>query len=81
MHLAPKIRYASFMLRLQWTQSDDHPTWVISVQSTKTGETRWFPSLDALIHYLQDEFGSYEELKSLQSIMLPRTDHQRPKNG
>lgn len=80
MHLTPKIRYASFMLRLQWTQSDDHPTWMISMQSTKTGELRWFPNLNALIKFLQDEFGGYEELKVFQSIVLPETDHQLPKN-
>ncbi|MCA9926805.1 MAG: hypothetical protein KC421_30770 [Anaerolineales bacterium] len=50
------------------------------MQSTKTGELRWFPNLNALIKFLQDEFGGYEELKVFQSIVLPETDHQLPKN-
>lgn len=80
MQLTPKFRYVSFLLRLQWTQSDNHPTWVISMQSTKTGELHRFLNLDALIQFLQDEFGGYEELKGVQSIVLPETDHQLPKN-
>lgn len=58
--MMPNIRYASFMLRLQWTQNDDRPTWLVSMQSTKTGELRWFPSLEALIQFLRDEYGSCE---------------------
>jgi hypothetical protein len=57
MHLTPNNGYASFMLRLQQAQSDNHPTWLISIQSTKTGNLRRFPSLDALIAFLRDEFG------------------------
>jgi hypothetical protein len=53
-------RYASFMLRLQQAQNDNHPTWLASIQSTKTGELRWFPSLDALVTFLRDEFGEQE---------------------
>jgi hypothetical protein len=48
------------MLRLQWAQNDDQPTWVVSMQSTKTGALRWFPNLEALIQYLRDEFGDCE---------------------
>jgi hypothetical protein len=60
-YVTPNIRYASFMLRLQWTQNDDCPTWIVSMQSTKTGELRWFPNLDALILFLRDEFGGCEQ--------------------
>ena len=80
--MTPNIRYASFMLRLQWTQNDGRPTWVVSMQSTKTGELRWFPNLDALIQFLRDEFDNCEETKdSNQPAALPETDHRIPKNG
>lgn len=61
MHLTPNNGYASFMLRLQQAQSDNHPTWLISIQSTKTGKLQWFPSLDALVTFLRDEFGEHEK--------------------
>ena len=54
-------RYASFMLRLQQAQNDNRPTWLVSIQSTKTGNLRRFPSLDALITFLRDEFGEQEK--------------------
>jgi hypothetical protein len=49
------------MLRLQYEQNDNHPTWLVSLQSTKTGELHWFPSLDALVQFLRNEFGGCEE--------------------
>lgn len=69
--MTPNIRYASFMLRLQWTQNDDHPTWLVSMQSTKTGELRWFPNLEALVQFLRDEFGGCEAKDSSQPAVLP----------
>lgn len=48
--------YASYMLRLQWAKNNTEPTWIVSMQSTKTGEMRWFPSLEALIAFLHEEF-------------------------
>lgn len=60
MQLAPKIRYVSFLLRLQWTESDSYPAWIVSMQSTKTGELHWFPNLEAVIQFLRDEYGGYE---------------------
>lgn len=61
-------RYASFLLRLQSAQEDDHPTWLTSIQSTKTGELHWFPSLDAFIQFLQTEFGECEKVLESQAI-------------
>jgi len=80
MQLTPNIRYASFMLRLQWTQNNDCPTWVVSMQSTKTGELRWFPNLDALFQFLQGEFGNSAQTKESLSITLPEIDHQTSEN-
>ena len=52
----PDHQYASYMLRLQWAKNNTKPTWIVSMQSTKTGEQRWFPSLEALIAFLHEEF-------------------------
>lgn len=62
------------MLRLQWTQTDNQPTWVASVQSVQSGELRWFPSLDALVQFLQEEFGCPEQAQNMQSATLPGKD-------
>ncbi len=53
--------YSSFLLRLQPAQDADRPTWLVSLQSTKTGQLRWFPNLDALLEHLRSEFGSQPE--------------------
>ena len=50
------------------------------MQSTKTGELRWFPSLDALIQYLQSEFGNNAQTKEPLSITLPEIDLQPSEN-
>ena len=90
--MAPTDRYTSFLLRLQWTQNDNHPTWVASIQSTKTGELRRFPDLEALVQFLRDEFGECEGAKdpgqpaapdasatqSAKPAAPPEQDHQRP---
>ncbi len=54
--MPPNIRYASYLLRLQWTQNGEHPTWISCMQSTKTGEQHWFPNLEALVQFLCNEF-------------------------
>jgi hypothetical protein len=51
-------QYSSFLLRFRRVQNDDSPTWVVTVQNTKTSQQLWFSSLDGLIQYLQAEFGS-----------------------
>jgi hypothetical protein len=50
-------RYTSYLLRLWQMQNDQQTTWVASVQSTATGEQRSFPSISALLEFLQAEFG------------------------
>jgi len=49
--------YCSFFLRLKQLQTADLQTWVISVQDIHTGRQQIFPNLDALIQFLQTEFG------------------------
>lgn len=61
--MAPNKRYASFMLRLQWLQNDDHPAWVASMQSSATNELRWFPNVDALVQFIRDEFDDREDAR------------------
>lgn len=73
-------RYVSFMLRLQWMENKDHPTWVASIQSTKTGELHCFPSLDTLIEFLWDEFGHCKAQALSPPIMLSQTDDSLPEH-
>jgi hypothetical protein len=70
-------RYASFLLRLQWTQNNNGPAWLASIQSTRTGETRWFPNLDALVQFLREEF---EECQPMQNTALPEKEDDTPAN-
>jgi hypothetical protein len=49
--------YCSFFLRLKQLQTADLQTWVISVQNVHTGRQQIFSNLDALIQFLQTEFG------------------------
>jgi hypothetical protein len=74
MHLASNNRYASFLLRLQWTQNDSRPTWLVSMQSTKTGELHWFPNLDGLIEFLRDEFDNCKQEPNSKTAALPKKD-------
>jgi hypothetical protein len=55
-------QYNSYMLRLQWVKNNKEPMWIVSMQSTSTGELRWFPSLDAMITFLREEFDVGEEI-------------------
>ena len=70
------IHYASFMLRLQWVQNDDCSMWVASMHSAQTGKRIWFPNIEALIQFLQEEFGNREQTKEALSIRLPEIDAQ-----
>lgn len=55
--MTSKPGYLSYMLRLKLTQSDDRPAWVASLQSTNTGEVRWFSDIEALLQFLKDAIG------------------------
>lgn len=58
--------YTSYMLRIQLKKSGDESVWVASLQSTKTGELRWFPTIEVLIQFLQDEFCGQNEIVAPQ---------------
>ncbi len=77
--MTPNI-YNSYMLRLHWAQNSDHPTWVASIQSTKTGELRWFPNVDALIQFLQEEFGNYEQTQNAKTVTSLEKNDQTMEN-
>ena len=53
----PNTRYASYLFRFWQVQNGKRATWVVSIQSTTTGEQRRFPSVDALLEFLRAEFG------------------------
>jgi hypothetical protein len=50
--------YNSFLFRFRRAMNDDQPIWIVSVQNTRTGQQQYFSSLDGLIQFLQNEFGS-----------------------
>lgn len=77
--MTPDERYASFLLRLQWMKNGQQPTWIVSMQSTKTGTLRWFPNLEALITFLREEFGEYERDAESDAKSIEK-DHQAPGN-
>jgi len=54
----PNTTYTSYLLRLRQIRNDEHPTWVASIQSTASGEQRLFPSLAALVRFLEAEYGN-----------------------
>jgi hypothetical protein len=55
--LTPDQPYVSFLLRMQWMDNNQQPTWLISMQKAGTGDLRWFPNLDTLIQFLLNEYG------------------------
>jgi len=57
--------YVSFLIRMQRARSDDRPTWIILMRSTKTGELRWFPNLDSLVTFLQQTYGTGETARNV----------------
>jgi hypothetical protein len=60
--------YASYLLRLWQVHNDQHTTWVASVQNPTTGEKRPFASVEALIHFLQAEFGDCNQTHDVEDI-------------
>lgn len=56
--------YTSYLLRLWCAQQADGHTWIACVQSTATGERRWFPNLEALAQFFRDEFEDEKEADS-----------------
>jgi hypothetical protein len=55
--MAPNEDYASYLLRLRKIQIDQQSTWVASLQSTSSGERRFFPGVAALAAFLIAEYG------------------------
>ena len=49
--------YTSYLLRFWCAEKDGRQTWIACLQSTATGERRWFPDLEALVRFLRDELG------------------------
>ena len=75
-------RYASFLLRLQRAQNENCPIWLTCIQSTKTGELRWFPTLEAFIQFLHEEFETQDLGRSnTKAAERLENDHQDPFAG
>lgn len=53
--------YASYLLRLRQMRNGEQLTWVAFIQSTVTGEQRSFPSVMALLGFLQDTYGECDD--------------------
>jgi len=47
-------RYLAYMLRLWQMGSGEEPVWRASLESPHTGERRGFPSLEALVAFLEE---------------------------
>ena len=54
----PDNDYNSYLLRLRRVKSGDTSFWISSLESTATGERRSFPTLDALVAFLDAEYGN-----------------------
>ncbi len=65
--MTQNFRYASYMLRFQQVNTEAKQSWVVSTQSTKSGELRYYPNLDELIQFLQIEFENLEKEQSLDN--------------
>lgn len=55
--------YASYLLRLWKVQQDGQTIWRVSLERTQDGQRLNFPSLEALIAFLQDQFGNRPKKK------------------
>lgn len=55
--MQPNTIYASYLLRLRQVQDNGRAVWVASLQSTVSGELRSFPSVEALVRFLETEYG------------------------
>jgi hypothetical protein len=53
----PTSHDISYLLRCWRVQDYRQYSWVVCAQSTATGEQRMFPSIEALLQFLQAEFG------------------------
>jgi hypothetical protein len=52
--------YASYLLRLRRSDRNGQPTWRASLESTRDGERLEFSSVEALLAYLDTQFGQAE---------------------
>ncbi len=60
-----KHRYFSFLLRV-WLAGNNHqPQWHASLEDTRTGDRKGFPSLEALYTYLKNQTRSDIEDKEV----------------
>ena len=64
-----KSDYASFLLRLRCVSTGGRRAWAASLQSTATSAEQWFVDINALVEFLQSEFGACDQvLDTVRSI-------------
>jgi hypothetical protein len=59
--MAPK--YHSYLLRLWTSGNNAESTWHISLESSETGEKRFFANLDDLVHFFENLTGAPSALQ------------------
>ncbi len=67
--------YASYLIRMRSVQKQDRHVWVVSMQSTATGELRAFPNVEALVVFLLTEFGEGDQSTDLERPPPARGSH------
>jgi hypothetical protein len=55
-----KSDYASYLLRLRCVSTGDRRAWTASLQSTATSAEQRFTDINALVGFLQSEYGECE---------------------
>lgn len=73
--------YVSYLLQFWSVQRDKGRIWIAAVRCTATDELRRFANLDALIRFLQDEFGNGGPTEGVSQLALQETKSTRPKPG
>jgi hypothetical protein len=56
--LDSKNEYCSFFVSMKQVKTEDFQTWIVAVRDVRTGHQQIFSNLDALIQFLQTEFGN-----------------------
>ena len=62
----PNDSYASYLLRLRRVQTDTGRSWLASLQSTATSAEQRFVDINALVEFLQSEYGECEPVTAQQ---------------
>jgi hypothetical protein len=59
------------LLRLRRVPNDTRRTWTVSLQSTATSDERWFVDIQALVEFLQTEYGDRDQASKTDGPVGP----------